>query len=63
MFEIGFIAYILSLVSLVVNIYLWFEIKEMKAEKKREMINRRLKAMTPPVVKKPQTQKPYGHWG
>lgn len=58
MLEITFIAYFLSLISVAFNIWLWNEVKELKQQRKREQVNKRLNA----VIKSVQPVK-RGPWG
>jgi hypothetical protein len=60
MIELTFIAYMLSLVSLVLNIWLVSEIKDIRRDIQRDKINRRLNSITNSVKPKPR---PRGHWG
>ena len=59
MLELGFIAYILSLISLVCNIWMYSEIREMRQERKRDLVNKRLNQLTKPS----QNVRPKGYWG
>lgn len=57
MFELSFIAYILSLISIACNIWLYAEIRELRQEKKRVVTPK--KPSVSPVIK---VQRPKGHW-
>lgn len=59
MAELTFIAYILSLISIVANIWLAFEIKELKQQRKRDLITKRLNS----VVKAVQPERRKSYWG
>lgn len=58
MLELGLIAYFLSIISLACNIWMYSEIREMKQDKKRELVQKRLKQLTKPI----QTVRPKGYW-
>jgi putative exporter of polyketide antibiotics len=58
MYEIALIAYILSLISIAVSLYVLLEIRELKKENRRKLIEKRLNH----IVKSVNIQKPKGFW-
>lgn len=57
--ELSFVAYILSLLSLWASVYLWCEVKDLKKERKRDLVNRRLEAIRKET---PPPKRPKGIW-
>jgi sensor domain CHASE-containing protein len=61
MAELTFIAYLLSLISIVCNLWLWNAINEMKQERKREQVKRRLQQVVRPVQTPSKSKSPWGY--
>lgn len=57
MVELAFIAYIISLISLAISLFLWVEVRELKQQRKRDLVQKRLKQIMTPVK-----QRPKGYW-
>lgn len=57
MVELAFIAYIISLISLAISLLLWVEVRELKQQRKRDLVQKRLKQIMTPVK-----QRPKGYW-
>lgn len=59
MLELAFVAYVLSLLSIVCNIWLLNEVRELKQQRKRDAVTRRLNT----VVKTVEKPRPKSYWG